>query len=243
MTNKISDMWQTPDWLYDELNNEFNFDVDLCATKENTKCYNYMEDYLNHRMNSLGGHGAEDWHEYLGRGMINAAFCNPPYSDPKPFVEQCWSDSLHCKIVMLVKCDPSTRWWGIFWNYKDVIEYCCPFCVGAEVTRINCGRYHCPRCNYANFLRPQKVKAIHKAGPKPGCEVRFPPKRVKFDPPQSMVDSGEVWKVGKKWVRKCSKVVCVVNCSECRGKGYKELSGPTFPSALIIMDRYMRGEK
>lgn len=26
-------------------------------------------------------------------------------------------------------------------------------------------------------------------------------------------------------------------CRSCKGKGYKELSGPTFSSALIIMDR------
>ncbi|HXS60809.1 MAG TPA: DNA N-6-adenine-methyltransferase [Candidatus Sulfopaludibacter sp.] len=38
---KLSDEWRTPQWLFDELNKEFNFDIDLCATKENSKCKNY----------------------------------------------------------------------------------------------------------------------------------------------------------------------------------------------------------
>ncbi len=38
MTEKLSDQWQTPQWLFDELNQEFNFDIDLCANSENSKC-------------------------------------------------------------------------------------------------------------------------------------------------------------------------------------------------------------
>lgn len=91
-------------------------------------------------------------------------------------------------------------------------------------------------------------------GPKPGCEVRFFPKRIKFDPPQQLIDSGEVWKVGNKWVQKCKECLGDGNtlgsqdqhrddlkksfkCLTCKGKGYKPLSGPTFPCALVIMDR------
>ena len=42
-----SDSWETPQWLFDELNAEFNFDIDLCATEENSKCGIYCSDYLN----------------------------------------------------------------------------------------------------------------------------------------------------------------------------------------------------
>ena len=31
-------MWETPKELFEKLNKEFNFDVDVCATKENAKC-------------------------------------------------------------------------------------------------------------------------------------------------------------------------------------------------------------
>jgi phage N-6-adenine-methyltransferase len=33
-----TDLWATPQWLYDKLDLEFHFTVDLCATPENAKC-------------------------------------------------------------------------------------------------------------------------------------------------------------------------------------------------------------
>lgn len=106
---KLSDEWQTPDWLFKELDEEFNFDIDLCATAENNKCRYYFSDYL---LNVIEG---------PVRGMSppfegSCCFMNPPYSNPKPFIEKAWEDSKHCKIVCLVKCDPSTRWWATFWD-------------------------------------------------------------------------------------------------------------------------------
>lgn len=36
-----SDEWATPQWLYDKLNAEFHFDLDVCATHENAKHANH----------------------------------------------------------------------------------------------------------------------------------------------------------------------------------------------------------
>lgn len=33
-----TDMWATPQNFFDELNREFKFNTDVCATKENAKC-------------------------------------------------------------------------------------------------------------------------------------------------------------------------------------------------------------
>jgi site-specific DNA-methyltransferase (adenine-specific) len=33
--------WATPQWLFDLLNDEFNFDLDVCSTDENAKCKNH----------------------------------------------------------------------------------------------------------------------------------------------------------------------------------------------------------
>lgn len=30
--------WETPQWLFDELNEEFHFNLDPCSTDENAKC-------------------------------------------------------------------------------------------------------------------------------------------------------------------------------------------------------------
>lgn len=37
-----TDEWETPQYLYDELNREFHFDLDPCATDENHKCAEYF---------------------------------------------------------------------------------------------------------------------------------------------------------------------------------------------------------
>ena len=36
--SKQTDEWSTPQELFDNLDKEFNFDLDPCATKENAKC-------------------------------------------------------------------------------------------------------------------------------------------------------------------------------------------------------------
>lgn len=140
----------------------------------------------------------------------------------------------------MVKCDPSTRWWATFWLY-DVPLY----------------HYQADVEFYDSFIRnPNEEKYICGEslynGPKLGCEVRFFPKRIKFDPPQQLIDSGEVSKKDNRWVNVCRGCMCEYApgkwhnslnlvygrpCSLCKGKGYKELSGSTFPCALIIMDR------
>lgn len=134
-TDKISDQWRTPNWLFDELNEEFHFDIDLCANPNNSKCKLFCKDYLKEDITQL---------------HIQTAFMNPPYSNPKPFIEKAWEDSKHCKIICLVKVDPSTKWWSTFWCYEHVSGYC------------------------------------DNNHPKPGCKVRFFPKRIKFDPPHGV---------------------------------------------------------
>ncbi len=217
MSDSISDQWRTPQSLFEELDQEFNFNIDLCATEENTKCDIWYQDYLNDvqiekvylapRVATM-----QEYHEI---GDANyTCFMNPPYSNPKSFIDKAWEDSKHCRIVCLVKCDPSTKWWATFWNYDSELK-----------------------CNSTGRTKLRN-------GPKPGCEVRFFPKRIKFDPPQQLIDTGKVWKLGNKWYQICKD--CTPNkyywgklklCPLCKGKGYKELPGPTFSSALIIMDR------
>lgn len=221
--SKLSDEWQTPQWLFDELNSEFHFDIDLCATRENSKCMLYTNNYLNFNQ----------WMNY------KTAWMNPPYSNPRPFIEKAWDDSRFCKIVCLVKTDHSTRWWATFWDYGSPYPNC-RVCYNDNVSKIMC-----KRCRGTGRWRTDLYN-----GPKPGCDVKLLPKRIKFNPPQQFIDSGEVWKVGTKWRQICRegdfhknsthfKYIGdnVVICDRCKGKGFTVLSGPTFPSSLIIMNR------
>lgn len=40
--SSATDLWYTPQWLFDRLNDEFKFDRDVCALPENAKCANYF---------------------------------------------------------------------------------------------------------------------------------------------------------------------------------------------------------
>jgi site-specific DNA-methyltransferase (adenine-specific) len=56
--------WPTPKFFFTELNKEFNFTLDPCATKENAKCKKFFtkeDDGL-----------AQSWDDEI-------VFCNPPY--------------------------------------------------------------------------------------------------------------------------------------------------------------------
>lgn len=103
---KLSDEWKTPQWLFDQLDEEFNFDVDLCATAENTKCARYCKDIFCTDLRMSAGH---------------AGFMNPPYSNPAPYIKRALDlirGNSHATVVMLLKVDTSTKWWGLLWDYQ-----------------------------------------------------------------------------------------------------------------------------
>ena len=65
--SSASDEWATPQNLFDQLNAEFDFEIDLAATAENTKCASFYSLQLD----SLSQH----WGSRFARGWLN-----PPYS-------------------------------------------------------------------------------------------------------------------------------------------------------------------
>lgn len=100
-----SDEWETPQALFDELNEEFHFERDVCATAYNTKCewfYPPEEDGL-----------SQDW----GKQTV---WCNPPYSDIKSWCKKC---SEHNGIaVMLVPARTDTKWFHEYCYNKPDVE-------------------------------------------------------------------------------------------------------------------------
>ena len=42
MYSSKTDQWSTPQEFFDELNNEFNFDLDPCADELNHKCQHFF---------------------------------------------------------------------------------------------------------------------------------------------------------------------------------------------------------
>lgn len=79
------DDWETPQWLFNQLDDEFHFTLDPCCTAENAKCRKYYTKAEN---------GLEqDW-----KG--ETVFCNPPYSRGKKgapgqeaWIKKCFEES------------------------------------------------------------------------------------------------------------------------------------------------------
>lgn len=101
----LTDVYSTPQKLFDELNSEFKFTLDACATAENTKCGRYYTP----AENGL----AQDW-----AGEV--VFMNPPYSDCYAWMKKAWQSD--ATVVCLVPARTDTAWWHEF-ALKGEIRY------------------------------------------------------------------------------------------------------------------------
>ena len=110
MFSSKRDDWETPQWLFDELDSEFHFTLDPCADKENHKC----EKYFTKEQDGL----AQSWEG-------ETVFCNPPYGkEIKKWVERCY---IHSKIenglaVMLIPARTDTKYFHDFIYKKENVE-------------------------------------------------------------------------------------------------------------------------
>ena len=94
--------WETPQDFFDNLNKEFNFTLDPCATHKTAKC----DKYYTKENNGL----IQDWGD-------NVVFCNPPYgSEIKYWVKKCYEESQNPNaiVVMLIPARTDT---GYFHKY------------------------------------------------------------------------------------------------------------------------------
>ena len=102
--SSASDMWETPQWLFDELNKEFKLILDVCATRENTKCKSYFDEEVDGLKQS--------WQ------LLNnyACWMNPPYGrDIYKWVKKAYEESRKgVTVVCLLPSRTDTRY---FHNY------------------------------------------------------------------------------------------------------------------------------
>jgi site-specific DNA-methyltransferase (adenine-specific) len=99
--SRRSDEWETPQEFFQELDKEFHFDLDACASDENHKCDMYYTAADNGLSKNWGGH---------------AVWCNPPYSNVKAWVRKAYYEGHkpNTVVVVLVFSRTDTKWW---WNY------------------------------------------------------------------------------------------------------------------------------
>lgn len=101
--------WETPQSFYEELNKEFNFNLDVASTHSNAK----TENHFTKEDNGL----SKEW-----KGNV---FCNPPYGKEiglwvkKAYEESLTNDGV---IVLLIPARTDTRYWHdyIFGKAKDI---------------------------------------------------------------------------------------------------------------------------
>jgi phage N-6-adenine-methyltransferase len=90
--------WETPQWLFNELNAEFGFTLDVCATADNAKCTNYYTPEQ----------------DGLSREWCGICWMNPPYGRQigawiRKAYESAQADI--AIVVCLVPARTDTAWW------------------------------------------------------------------------------------------------------------------------------------
>ena len=111
MFSSRNNTWATPQDFFDKLNDEFHFDIDVCASKENAKCKKYYtieDDGL-----------SQTWH--------GVCWMNPPYGrEISKWMRKAYESSLNgdgATVVCLVPSRTDTRWWHDYAMKADVIRY------------------------------------------------------------------------------------------------------------------------
>ncbi len=109
--SSLSNEWQTPLWLFSQLNQEFGFNLDAAATAENNLC----QKFYTAEMDALKQDWAKDG---------TTVWLNPPYGRligkfvKKAFEETTKSPRL--TVVMLIPARTDTRWWHDYCSKGEI---------------------------------------------------------------------------------------------------------------------------
>jgi phage N-6-adenine-methyltransferase len=103
-----TDLWATPQEFFDKYDKIFNFEVDVCATKENAKCDKFFTQ--------------ED--DGLSQEWEGVCWMNPPYGrDIGKWMKKAYESSLEgATVVCLVPSRTDTKWWHDY-SMKGDIEF------------------------------------------------------------------------------------------------------------------------
>lgn len=100
--------WETPQILFDDLNKEFNFTRDVCASDANKKCNIFWSE-----QNSC-----------LDKQWDGINWMNPPYKNMKMFIQKAFEQSCNAITVCLIPARTNTKWWHE-WCMKGEVRFIC----------------------------------------------------------------------------------------------------------------------
>lgn len=109
MFSSRTDLWETPQDFFEKLDQEFGFELDVCALPENAKCSRYfspMDDGLE-----------QDW--------TGVCWCNPPYGrEIEKWVKKAYISAIEgATVVMLLPARTDTRWFHDWIYGKTEIRF------------------------------------------------------------------------------------------------------------------------
>ena len=104
-----SDLWETPQEFFDKLNQEFHFNLDVCALPENTKCTKYYTPKQ----------------DGLSQPWSGVVWCNPPYGrEIGSWVRKGLFASMEgATVVMLLPARTDTKWFHEYIYGKAEIRF------------------------------------------------------------------------------------------------------------------------
>jgi len=101
-----TDLWSTPQSLFDELDKEFHFTLDVCATDENAKCERYFT--------------KED--DGLSQEWKGVCWMNPPYGrEIGKWIKKAYES--RATVVCLIPARTDTAWWHDYVMKAKEIRY------------------------------------------------------------------------------------------------------------------------
>lgn len=104
--SSTTDMWETPKDLFDKLDEEFEFQTDVCAIKQNAKCKRFYTPEQNG----------------LKQIWTGVCWCNPPYGRGiEKWMEKAYKSN--ATVVCLVPARTDTRWFHEFVLGKAEIRF------------------------------------------------------------------------------------------------------------------------
>ena len=106
-----TDNWATPPELFKDLDNEFKFTLDPCASEENHKCAKYFTKEENGLLQDWGG---------------QRVYCNPPYGRTVGnWVEKAAKESRkeNTIVVMLLPARTDTKWFHEYIYGRATIRF------------------------------------------------------------------------------------------------------------------------
>lgn len=122
---KIRDSWETPKDLFDVLNAEFAFDIDVACSPHNSKCGAGITEDMDSLSRNWFRDYSYEWFFDSPTAPTKSAWCNPPYSNPLPWVQKAYEEvnkNAGSVVVMLLNHDASTQWYSSALTYASEIR-------------------------------------------------------------------------------------------------------------------------